>query len=104
MVYLGILITRKLLASQKIFRETTAFLLQKWTFDRNYNGFEMKMLLLWNEFIFVAKLSSSCSSSQIQLNWDSPIISLKPPPPTHPTPPRERYFQFTQEAEIWYTS
>ena len=52
----------------------------------------------------VAKLSSSCSSSQIQLNWDSPFISLKPPthPPTHP--PRERYFQFTQEAEIWYAS
>ena len=48
---------------------------------------------------FFAKLSSSCSSSQIQLNWDSPIISLKPPHPPHPT--RERYFQFTQEAEIW---
>ena len=47
-----------------------------------------------------AKLSSSCSSSQIQLNWDSLIISVKPP--THPT--RERYFQFTQEAEIWYAS
>ena len=51
---------------------------------------------------FFAKLSSSCSSSQIQLNLDSPIISLKPPHPTHP--PRERYFQFTQEAEIWYAS
>ena len=49
----------------------------------------------------IAKLSSSCSSSQIQLNGDSLIISVKPPPPT---PPRERYFQFTQEAEIWYAS
>ena len=58
------------------------------------------MLLLSTTF---AKLSSSCSSSQIQLNWDSPIISVKPP--THPpTPPRERYFQLTQEAEIWYAS
>ena len=45
-----------------------------------------------------AKLSSSCSSSQIQLNWDSPIISLKPPHPPHPN--QERYFQLTQEAEI----
>ena len=47
----------------------------------------------------IAKLSSSCSSSQIQLNWDSPIISLRPP-----HPPQERYFQFTQKAEIWYAS
>ena len=46
---------------------------------------------------------SSCSSSQIQLNWDSPIISLKPA--THPPhPPRECYFQFTQKYEIQYAS
>ena len=35
--------------------------------------------LLFMEKSFIAKLSSSCSSSQIHLNWDSPIISLKPP-------------------------
>ena len=65
-------------------------------------GFGLAFLLeeLVLGFDNIAKLSSSCSSSQIQLNWDSPIISLRPP---HP-PTRERYFQFTQEAEIWYAS
>ena len=40
----------------------------------------------------------SSSSSQIKLNWDSLIIPQKPPTPAT----RERYFQFTQEADIWY--
>ena len=42
MVLLGILVTRKIVASPKIFSETTGILSQKWTFDRNYFYFEMK--------------------------------------------------------------
>ena len=52
----------------------------------------------------IVKLSSSYSStsSQIKLNWDSLIITLKPPTP--PNQPRKRYFKLNQEAEIWYAS
>ena len=55
--------------------------------------------LLHDEYI--AKLSASASPSQVKLHWDSLIITLRPPT-THP--PRERYFHFTQQAEIWYAS
>ena len=50
-------------------------------------------------FLLYIDLIAMLSSSQIWLKWDSPIISLKPP---HPT--LERYFQVTQEAEIWYAN
>ena len=58
----------------------------------------------------IAKLSSSCSSSQIQLNWDSPIISLRPPThPTHPgnvTSSSPRKLKFGKQANltnIWWS-
>ena len=45
MVCISILVTRKSLASQKNFSETTAILSQKWTFNGNYCYFEMKIYL-----------------------------------------------------------
>ena len=79
MVYLDILVTRKFLASQKIFSETTVILLRKWTFDGNNHCFEMKMLLLRNNFIFalfsILKISISKKNSNT-IQWQSMLLNI----------------------------